>query len=152
MYDDNEKKEARSVYIIVYWEGPHIKQKIERICDSFQGQRYDLPEMNAIRDSMTRTEAGIKNARAVWMETKKQLRDQLEQFDKIEPENLDREQDKNVQSTMYVYKMFLAKEKALYRALNMMRLSNQTLIGYFWAPVYLKKEVFDISSNSPQSC
>jgi len=101
---------------------------------------------------MTRTEAGIKNARAVWMETKKQLRDQLEQFDKIEPENLDREQDKNVQSTMYVYKMFLAKEKALYRALNMMRLSNQTLIGYFWAPVYLKKEVFDISSNSPQSC
>ena len=32
---------------------------------------------------MTRTEAGIKNARAVWMETKKQLRDQLEQFDQI---------------------------------------------------------------------
>jgi hypothetical protein len=45
--------------------------------------------------------------------------------------------------------MFLAKEKALYKTLNMMRLSNQMLVGYFWAPEYQKKEVFDISSNSP---
>jgi len=50
---------------------------------------------------------------------------------------------------MYVYKMFLAKEKALYRTLNMMRLSNQTLIGYFWAPIFNAKDVYDIASNSP---
>lgn len=45
--------------------------------------------------------------------------------------------------------MFLAKEKALYKTLNMMRLSNQTLIGYFWAPTYYSKDVYDIASQSP---
>jgi hypothetical protein len=30
--------------------------------------------------------------------------------------------------------MFLAKEKALYQTLNMMKMQNTTFIGYFWAP------------------
>lgn len=30
--------------------------------------------------------------------------------------------------------MFLAKEKALYTTLNMMKMQNTTFIGYFWAP------------------
>lgn len=38
-------------------------------------------------------------------------------------------------STIYVYQMFLAREKSLYTSLNMMILQNQTFIGYFWAPV-----------------
>jgi vacuolar-type H+-ATPase subunit I/STV1 len=76
----------------------------------------------------------------------------LEVFDRIDQDNLDRDQDKAIQSTMYVYKMFLAKEKALYKTLNMMRLTNQTLIGYFWAPVFEAKDVYDIASNSPQAC
>jgi len=48
--------------------------------------------------------------------------------------------------------MFLAKEKALYKTLNMMRLSNQTLIGYFWAPTFESQGVYDIASNAPQAC
>jgi V-type H+-transporting ATPase subunit a len=31
--------------------------------------------------------------------------------------------------------MFIAKEKALYKTLNMMKWQNQSFIGYFWAPV-----------------
>ena len=46
--------------------------------------------------------------------------DQLLQFDKIE--GADEEgQDNNNISTIYIYKMFLAKEKALYQTLNMMK-------------------------------
>jgi len=74
--------------------------------------------LNEIQDQMNKTKEGISGAKNVWMETKKQLRDQLEVFDKIDAESLDRDQDKAVQSTMYVYKMFLAKEKALYKTLN----------------------------------
>lgn len=37
-------------------------------------------------------------------------------------------------STLYIYKMFLAKEKALYESLNKMKMQNTTFIGYFWAP------------------
>jgi hypothetical protein len=35
LYEASEKRVSKSVYIIVYWEGAHIKNKIERICDSF---------------------------------------------------------------------------------------------------------------------
>lgn len=48
LYEASEKREAKSVYIIMYWEGAHIKNKIERICDSFGGQRYELPPLNEI--------------------------------------------------------------------------------------------------------
>jgi len=71
LYEASEKKVARSVYIIVYWEGAHIKSKIERICDSFNGQRYELPALQEISDQMNKTKDGITGAKNVWMETKK---------------------------------------------------------------------------------
>jgi hypothetical protein len=35
---------------------------------------------------------------------------------------------------MYIFKMFLAREKALYTTLNMMESQGQYFTGYFWAP------------------
>lgn len=37
-------------------------------------------------------------------------------------------------STLYIYKMYIAKEKALFTTLNMMKVHSTTFIGYFWAP------------------
>lgn len=67
--------------------------------------------------------------------TKQSLRDQLIQFDKIEADSSEASIDRKDSSTIYIYKMFLAKEKALYRTLNMMKWQNQSFIGYFWAPI-----------------
>lgn len=50
LYEESEKKIAKSVYIIVFWDGEHIKKRIERICDSFAGQRYELPALNEITE------------------------------------------------------------------------------------------------------
>ena len=49
-YEDqaNVGNARRSVYIIVFQTGPHIKEKIERICDSFTGQRYEIPDLPQI--------------------------------------------------------------------------------------------------------
>jgi hypothetical protein len=33
----------KSVYIVVFQEGRQLREKIIRICDSFLGQRFDLP-------------------------------------------------------------------------------------------------------------
>lgn len=52
-------------------------------------------------------------------ETKKSVRDQLVEFDKIEGAD-DEEEDHSKISTIYIYKMFLAKERVLYETLNMM--------------------------------
>jgi len=37
--------------------------------------------------------------------------------------------------------MFLAKEKALYLNLNMMKWQNQCFIGYFWAPIEYENKI-----------
>ena len=37
--------------------------------------------------------------------------------------------------------MFLAKEKALYLTLNLMKWQNQGFVGYFWAPKELENEI-----------
>lgn len=50
-------------------------------------------------------------------------------------------------STIYIYKMFLAKEKALYQTLNMMKMQNTVFIGYFWAPAEEERGIIDKLSN-----
>ena len=32
------------VYVLVFEEGTHKKDKLSRLCDSFQGRRYQLPD------------------------------------------------------------------------------------------------------------
>mmetsp|Transcript_13732 Transcript_13732/g.23419 ORF Transcript_13732/g.23419 Transcript_13732/m.23419 type:complete len:236 (+) Transcript_13732:376-1083(+) len=130
--DDNMKK--RSVYIIVFWDGQHIRDRIQKICDSFSGQRYELPEFRDIQSEIQRIGGSIQDARNVFERTKQSLREQLIQFDRIEGDPADGEGGK-ASSTIYIYKMFLAKEKALYKTLNMMKMQNQSFIGYFWAPI-----------------
>ena len=39
--------------------------------------------------------------------------------------------------------MFIAREKALYQTLNMMKWQNQTFIGYFWAPADEQTTLFN---------
>lgn len=63
------------------------------------------------------------------------------QFDKIEAEGEVGGQGRKDSSTIYVYKMFLAKEKALYLTLNQMKWLNQNFIGYFWAPTELENVI-----------
>ncbi len=38
----------KAVYIVVFQEGRQIREKITRICDSFMGQRFDLPPLHGI--------------------------------------------------------------------------------------------------------
>lgn len=47
-YDDKTAIKKRSVYIIVFWDGEHIRDRIQKICDSFSGQRYELPDLREI--------------------------------------------------------------------------------------------------------
>jgi len=131
-YSDSDAPDGktRSVYIITYYDGAHIRDKIQRICDSFSGQRFNLPEMNQLGEQIQRMADSIKNQRNVFDRTRQQLRQQLMDFDNIQ-------EDSGLQkssSTIFIYKMFLAQEKALYQSLNTMKTQAGGLIGYFWAP------------------
>lgn len=52
-------------------------------------------------------------------------------------------------STIFIYKMFLAREKSLYTTLNMLVLQNQTFIGYFWAPAEEEFRIIEKLNNVP---
>lgn len=123
--DDNQRR--RSVYIVVFWDGEYITDKIKKICDSFLGQRFELPGLTNIDGKIREVKDQIKNAESVWKQTRETLIDQLEQFDKIQ-------NDESSTSTIFIYKMFLAKEKALYQTLNLMKWQDSIFIGFFWAP------------------
>ena len=41
---DQVARATKSVYLIMFWDGGIIREKIQRICDSFTGNRYELPE------------------------------------------------------------------------------------------------------------
>ena len=35
---------AKTLYVLIFQDGNHFKEKIQRICDSFMGKRYQLPD------------------------------------------------------------------------------------------------------------
>lgn len=62
------------MYIIMYWDGATIRERIEKICDSFSGERFDIPNGD-LGPEIERVENGIKDARSVLEETRKSVRD-----------------------------------------------------------------------------
>jgi len=51
--------------------------------------------------------------------------------------------DENNVSTLEIYMWFVAKEKAIYNALNMMKSRSSTYIGFMWAPVEMEQVIKD---------
>jgi len=102
--DDNNK--SKSVYIITYYDGAHTRDRIFKVCDSMTGQRYNLPELSQMGSDIEKLKITIQNQQSVFYSTKGHLRQQLLDFDK----NIGGEGS----STIYFYRMFVAKEKALY--------------------------------------
>ena len=82
--DDPENKNPRSVYIITFYDGAHTREKMFKICDSFTGQRYELPEISQLNTQIQRMYQSIQNQRVVYDRTKQQLRMQLMEFDNIQ--------------------------------------------------------------------
>jgi V-type H+-transporting ATPase subunit a len=42
--DFSGKALQKCVYVLVFEEGTHLREKITKICDSFQGKRFHLPD------------------------------------------------------------------------------------------------------------
>jgi V-type H+-transporting ATPase subunit a len=70
------------------------------------------------------------------------LHKMLYEFDRSHNEApADEDDPKPSISCIYIFKMFLAKEKALYKNLNNLKQENQTFIGFFWAPTEKEQEI-----------
>lgn len=82
--DDRGVITTRSVYIITFYDGTHTRDKIQRICDSFTGQRYNLPELSQLSADIQRMQLSVTNQKSVLDRTRHELRKQLIDFDNIQ--------------------------------------------------------------------
>jgi len=139
---DDDYYKNKSVFIISFKDGEYIKEKIIRIVDSFNGQRFELPELQLIPAAIEQKKKDLEEARDVYNSTKAQLRDQLIAFDKITGDrDNSNELAQKTTSKIYIYLMFLAREKALYENLNKLNKSATSNQGYFWAPTRKIEEI-----------
>lgn len=97
-----QNKRPRAVYIIMYWAGATIREKIFRICDSFDGQRFELPHHEAVDRQIRRMNQSVVDARNVLVQTRNSLRDQLNHFNNNVNNNGGIEGGEKI-STIFIY-------------------------------------------------
>lgn len=68
---------TKTVYIVVFQDGRQLREKIVRICDSFMGQRFDLPHMSQIEHKIAEVKRNIQESRTLTETSKKYLRTYL---------------------------------------------------------------------------
>lgn len=131
----------KSVYVVIFQEGGSIREKIIKICDSFLGERFDIPS-GGVHDKISEINAKINETRNVMGATNDEVRKYLLNVNRTE--NTD-------SSVIQLYKWFVIKEKALYENLNKLKMGDRLLVGLFWCPTsqtrYISDEIQRIKEN-----
>mmetsp|Transcript_6409 Transcript_6409/g.7673 ORF Transcript_6409/g.7673 Transcript_6409/m.7673 type:complete len:158 (+) Transcript_6409:793-1266(+) len=90
------------------------------------GQRFDIPDMNQLDNVRMDVESKIKKSQGLYDISIGQLKDYLYEQNS---------QAQGAETSIFeVYKWYVAKEKAIYNALNMLMPHKQVFIGYMWVP------------------
>jgi len=121
---------SKSAYIVVFQDLSNTAERVQKICDSFMGQRFDIPELGRVLEVTRTTQQEMDKSRQLLATSEYQLKQYL--FDI----NNNREANGAERaSTLEIYAWFVAKEKAIYNALNMMKSFSSTYIGFLWCPL-----------------
>jgi len=125
-------------YMVVFSAAGGNLDRVQKICDSFLGQRFEIPDMNTLEREKMEIQTKISKSQALYNTSVKQLKEYLFELNSSAEaaQGQNRQRDRQVVnvSTLETYKWFVAKEKAIYNALNMLKLHRQTFIGYMWIP------------------
>ena len=77
----------KSVYLILFF-GSRLESRLTKICDSFTSERFDLPATGEeIGEKVREVRAQINDSRLLLSTTRRSLRDQLREFDRVEEDN-----------------------------------------------------------------
>jgi V-type H+-transporting ATPase subunit a len=131
----------KSVYVVIFQEGGSVRDKIVKICDSFLGERFDIPP-GGVREKINEINAKINDTRNVMGATNEEVRNYLTKVNKMENSDA---------SVIQLYKWFVIKEKALNENLNKLKMGDRLLVGLFWCPAsqtrYVSDEIQRIKSD-----
>lgn len=131
----------KTVYVVMFPDGEAIKEKISKLCDSFLGEKYDIPPGD-IDDKISEVERKIRETKNIVQVTKEELKKYLVSINTLEDTDV---------SALKVYKWFIIKEKSLYVSLNKLRSGDKLLVGLFWLPnsniKELTEKIIDIKED-----
>lgn len=113
------------------------------------GQRFDLPPLAMIDQRIMEVKRNIQESQNLTNTSKNYLKTYLNQINQIHHGDDDNNHNQEQISSIEVYKWFVAKEKALYDALNNMRQAQATYIGYFWSPAEKERDIKEMLSQYP---
>ena len=97
-----------------------------------------MPDITRINSAATKTQLEIKKSRELLNTSTYQLKQYLYDINESREAIEEGGVPKTKVSTLEIYAWFVAKEKAIYNALNMMKARSSTYIAFLWAP--LEKE------------
>jgi V-type H+-transporting ATPase subunit a len=135
------KGQMKSVYIIVFQEGEFIRDRINRICDSFMGDRYEIPS-DGFTAKLQDLEKKIRDGKKILTNTKEETRKFLVMTNQMENEDA---------SAMLVYEWYVIKEKSIYTTLNKLKRGDRLFFGLYWIPnpkiKMVNDEVYKMKEN-----
>lgn len=135
------KETLKTVYIIVFQEGEFIRDRINRICDSFMGNRYEIPS-SGFTDKLHDLESKIRDAKKILTNTREETRKFLVMTNEMENEE---------SSAMLVYEWYVIKEKSIFVTLNKLRRGDRLFFGLYWIPnsklETINKEIYKMKEN-----
>ena len=97
-----------------------------------------MPDITRINSAATKTQLEIKKSCELLNTSTYQLKQYLYDINESREAIEEGGVPKTKVSTLEIYAWFVAKEKAIYNALNMMKARSSTYIAFLWAP--LEKE------------
>lgn len=117
-------EQMKTVYVIVFQEGEFIRDRICKICDSFLGDRYEIPE-SGFTDKLHDLETKIRDARKILANTREETRKFLVMTNEMENED---------SSAVIVYEWFIVKERNIFITLNKLKTGDRLFFGLYWIP------------------
>lgn len=129
--DFEHEGELRCAYLVMFSGVGQFRERIQKICDTFMGQRFEIPNLQTLDSVLLENEEEIAKSKDIYHMSYNMLQGYL--YDMNAATN--NGQEESDVSTLEIYKWFVAKEKAIYNAINMMSARQSTYIGFIWAPV-----------------
>lgn len=129
--------QQKCVYLVIFNDNPNDRIRVTKVCESFLGTRIEVPQITGIGRMISETEKSIVDSEAMLRISRRQLKEYLYSLNYTVPNAVEA---KSI-SSLEVHKWLVVKEKAIYTALNQMRVRQSTFIGFLWAPFDLQGDI-----------
>ncbi|CAI2384160.1 unnamed protein product [Moneuplotes crassus] len=120
----------KTMYLIIFQKGDFIHQRLTTICESFNSEKYDLPEPEESQNIISELTSNISKIREVIITMNAEIKEFFWSINQIPNSSLSR---------FMIYQSFIRRELAIHNTLNKLVPINSLIHGFFWSPLPNRK-------------